>query len=70
MGNPITDSETTGEPQSFTEPEATKTFIVSVENLFRVEAINEEEAELAVAENIGEEPFVVDDTSVIEVEDE
>ena len=45
------------------------TYILSVEDLFRVEAEDEEAAEQKLAERLGEEPYVPYDIRVIEQED-
>ena len=46
-----------------------ETYILSIEDLFRVEAENEEEARQFLMENIGHEPFLVSNPEVVEVED-
>lgn len=45
------------------------TYIVAVEDLFRVEADSELEAKQEVLERLGSEPFVAHEASVIEREE-
>lgn len=49
--------------------EEPKTYIVAVDDLFRVEANSEPEAEEILEERVGEDPFQVRNARVIEVEE-
>lgn len=46
------------------------TYVLAVENLFRVEEESEQRAKEVLMERIGEDPFIVDNVSIVEVEDE